>query len=163
MLFRSGPAVLQLAKEEVGLVKAADFAINRQQLARDIEVGLTQQLSGFGIVVEYVNIEDAIFDEQFILAVKNKVIADEEAARQERLIEAERAKKEQVILQAEAEEQRRLIEARGESEAIAEVASALDFTSAEYLDWLLIGRWTGILPTTLIGDAGQFGVLIQPE
>ena len=34
--------------------------------------------------------------------------------------------------------------------------------SDEYLEWLLIGAWSGDLPTTLIGDAGDFGVLLTP-
>ncbi len=157
-----GPAVLQLTKQEVGLVLAVDFAQNREPLARAVEVALTAQLSPYGIVVEFVNIEDAVFDPDFIRAVKNKVIADEEAAREQRLIAAERAKKAQTILIAEAEEQRRLIEARGERQAIDEIAAALGFTADEYLEWLLIGQWSGNLPTTLIGDAGEFGVLLTP-
>ena len=95
-----GPAVLQLVKQEVGLVKAVDFAQNREPLARAVEVALTVQLAPYGVVVEYVNIEDAVFDPDFIRAVKNKVIADEEAAREKRLIAAEAAKKEQTILKA---------------------------------------------------------------
>ncbi|KKK78439.1 hypothetical protein LCGC14_2843560 [marine sediment metagenome] len=156
------PAVLQLAKQEIGLVKAVDFARNREPLARDVEAALVVQLAPYGIIVEYFNIEDAVFDQAFILAVKNKVIADEEAAREQRLIAAEAAKKEQTILKAEAEGQKRLIEARGEREAIVKIAAALGFTADEYLEWLLIGAWSGDLPTTLIGDAGDFGVLLTP-
>ena len=157
------PAVLQLVKEEVGLILAGDFARNRGPLARAVEVALTTQLTPYGIIVEFVNIEDAVFDPDFIAAVKNKVIADEEAAREQRLIAAERAKKAQTILKAEGEEQRRLIEARGERQAIDEIASALGFTADEYLEWLLINAWSGLLPTTLIGDAGNFGVLLTPQ
>ncbi len=157
-----GPAVLQLVKQEVGLILAVDFARNREPLARAVETALTVQLAPYGITVEFVNIEDAVFDQAFILAVKNKVIADEEAAREQRLIAAEAAKKEQTILKAEAEEQKRLIEARGEREAIVKIAAALGFSSDEYLEWLLIGAWSGDLPTTLIGDAGDFGVLLTP-
>ncbi len=157
-----GPAVLQLTKQEVGLVLAVAFAQNREPLARAVERALVVQLAPYGIVVEFVNIEDAVFDPDFIRAVKNKVIADEEAAREQRLIAAERAKKAQTILIAEAEEQRRLIEARGERQAIDEIAAALGFSADEYLEWLLIGQWSGDLPTTLIGDAGEFGVLLTP-
>ncbi len=155
------PAVLQLVKQEVGLIKAADFAVNREPLARAVERELEAQLGPFGVVVEFVNIEDAVFDPDFISAVKDKVIADELADKERRLIEAEAAKKEQVILQAEAEEQKRLIEARGEKRAIEEVASALSFTNEEYLEWVRLLRWDGVLPATLLGsDAG--GLLIAP-
>ncbi len=155
------PAVLQLVKQEVGLIKAADFAVNREPLARAVERELEDQLGPFGVVVEFVNIEDAVFDPDFIAAVKDKVIADELADKERRLIEAEAAKKEQVILQAEAEEQKRLIEARGEKAAIEEVASALSFSNEEYLEWVRLLRWDGVLPATLLGsDAG--GLLIAP-
>ena len=157
-----GPAVLQLTKQEVGLILAVDFAANRAPLARAVENALNVQLAPYGIIVEFVNIEDAVFDPDFIRAVKNKVIADEEAAREDRLIAAEAAKKQQVILIAEGEEQRRLIEARGERKAIDEIASALGFSADEYLEWLLIGAWSGNLPTTLIGDVGDFGILLDP-
>lgn len=156
------PAVLQLVKQEVGLVKAADFAINREPLARAIESELTAQLAGFGVTVEYVNIEDAIFDPDFIRAVKEKVVADEIADKEQRLVAAETARKQQQIIQAEAVEQRKLIEARGESAAIETIAAALGFTPDQYLQWLLIGRWTGDLPQTLLGDPGEFGVLLTP-
>ena len=155
------PAVLQLVKQEVGLVLAADFAVNREPLARVIESELDDQLGPFGIVVEFVNIEDAVFDPDFIAAVKDKVIADELADKERRLIEAEAAKKEQVILQAEAEEQKRLIEARGEKAAIEEVASALSFTNEEYLEWVRLLRWDGVLPATLLGSDAS-GLLIAP-
>jgi len=156
------PAVLQLVKQEVGLVKAVDFAQNRQLLSQNIQTALTEQLAVYGVVVEFVNIEDAVFDPDFIKAVKDKVIAVEEATKQENLIAAEEAKKQQVILQAEAEEQKKLIEARGAADAISSVAGALGFTTDEYLEWMLIGAWSGDLPTTLIGDAGDFSVLLQP-
>ncbi len=155
------PAVLQLVKQEVGLIKAADFAVNREPLARAVERELEDQLGPFGVGVEFVNIEDAVFDPDFIAAVKDKVIADKLAVKERRLIEAEAAKKEQVILQAEAEEQKRLIEARGEKAAIEEVASALSFSNEEYLEWVRLLRWDGVLPATLLGsDAG--GLLIAP-
>ncbi len=155
------PAVLQLVKQEVGLVLAADFAVNREPLARVIESELDDQLGPFGIVVEFVNIEDAVFEPDFFAAVKDKVIADELADKERRLIEAEAAKKEQVILQAEAEEQKRLIEARGEKAAIEEVASALSFTNEEYLEWVRLLRWDGVLPATLLGSDAT-GLLIAP-
>jgi regulator of protease activity HflC (stomatin/prohibitin superfamily) len=155
------PAVLQLVKQEVGLVRAADFAINREPLARSIEGALRDQLAPFGVTVEYVNVEDAIFDPAFITAVKEKVIADEIADKERRLVLAETHKKEQVIVQAEAQEQKLLIEARGQKAAIEEVASALGFTIPEYLEWVKLGRWDGVLPSTLLsGDASN--LLIAP-
>lgn len=153
------PAVLQLVKERVGLVEATDFAAQRAVLASDIRAALDLQLVGYGIVVEYVNIEDAIFDPAFIQAVKEKVIADQEAAEQRRLIDAEDAKREQAILQAEGRAASILIEAQAQAEANALVSATL---TLDLLTWREIVQWNGILPTTQV-NGGDASLLIQPE
>ena len=157
------PAVAQLLTQEVGLFLAQDFAQSRAALAEAVHKALEARLAPYGVNVESVNVEDAIFDPQFIQAVKEKVIADQEAAEQERLVLAEEAKKQQVIRQAEGEAQRRLLTAEGEAAAIESVSSALGFTPTEYLRWVLLNTWNGSLPATLIGDAGEFSVLIAPD
>lgn len=153
------PAVLQLVKERVGLVAAADFAGSRATLASDIRTVLSDQLEGYGIAVEYVNIEDAIFDPAFIQAVKDKVIADQEAAEQRRLIDAVDAQREQAVIQAEGRAASILIEAEAQAEANALVASTL---TADLLVWREIVQWNGILPTTQV-NGGDASLLIQPS
>lgn len=155
------PAFFQLVKQEVGQIKAVDFALAREALARDIAVELQQQMEPFGIVIEFVNIEDAVFDGDFIRAVKEKVIAAEEALEQQNLIAAEAAKKEQVIIQAQAEAERLLTEAAGQREAIEEIAAALGFTPEEYLTYQLLLNWDGTLPTTLVGDGTGLDLLLN--
>lgn len=154
-----GPAILQLVKERVGLVEAADFAGSRAVLASDIATGLVSQLGGYGIVIEFVNIEDAIFDPAFVQAVKEKVIADQEVAEQQRLVEAERAKKEQAILQAEGRAASILVEAGAQADANDLVAATL---TADLLVWREIVQWNGVLPTTQV-NGGDASLLIQPE
>ena len=156
------PAVLQLAKQEIGLVKAVDFARKRGPLARNIEAALTVQLAPYGIIVEYFNIEDAVFQPKFVQDIADKVSAEILKETSLRLVTVAENEKQVVIKVAEAEGQRRLIEAEGERQAIEKIATALGFSSDEYLEWLLIGAWSGDLPTTLIGDAGDFGVLLTP-
>jgi regulator of protease activity HflC (stomatin/prohibitin superfamily) len=155
------PAVFQRVKEAVGQVFAEDFAAQREQLAATVQDRLAAQLQTYGITVDYVNIEDAVFDPKFINAVQDKVVADQEAAEQERLIAAEAAKKEQVILQAEAQAQKIAIEAAAQKEAIEDIASALGFTPVEYLRYQLLARWDGILPTTLVGDSDPVSLLLE--
>lgn len=151
------PAILQLVKERVGLIKAADFASRRAALAGEIRDALTDQLAGYGLVVEFVNIEDAVFDPAFIQSVKEKVIADEEAAEQRRLIEAEAAKRDQAILQAEGRAQSILIEARAQAEANSLVSETL---TIDLITWQQILKWDGILPTTLVSDSAQLNMLM---
>ena len=157
------PAVAQLLTQEVGLFLAQDFAQSRAALAEAVHQALEARLAPYGVNVESVNVEDAIFDPQFIQAVKEKVIADQEAAEQERLVLAEEAKKQQVIRQAEGESQRRLLTAEGEAAAIESVSSALGLTPTEYLRWVMLSAWNGMLPSTLVGDAGEFGLLLAPD
>ena len=152
------PAVLQLVKERVGLVEAADFAAQRAVLASDIRSALGLQLEGYGIAVEYVNIEDAIFDPAFIQAVKDKVIADQEAAEQRRLIDAINAQREQAILQAEGRAASILIEATAQAEANSLVAATL---TLDLLTWREIVQWDGVVPLTYI-TGGEAQVLVGP-
>lgn len=142
------PALFQRTKAAVGQVKAEDFALSRADLAVTVETELTQQLAVHGIVVEFVNIEDAIFDPAFVQAVKEKVIAEQEAAEQERLIVAEAAKKQQAIIQAEGRARSVLVEAGAQADANDLLAASL---STDLLRWRWITTWDGVLPTTLLG------------
>ena len=142
---------------------ALSFARQLNDIANEIKDIVTPELEARGLQVLTVSVEDAIFDEQFIQAVKEKVIADEEAAEQRKLVEAERAKKEQRILAAEALEQEKLIAARGEEQAIQQIAQALGFTPQEYLEWLLLTQWDGVLPDTLVGSGTGLDLLLAPQ
>ena len=151
------PALLQRIDEEVGLVEALNFASARGELADDIESALTEQLGGYGIVIEFINIEDAIFDAAFIAAVKAKVIANETAEQEFRLIAAEENRKQQAIRRAQGQAESLLAVARAQAEA----NDLLDASLTEnVLTWRQILQWSGVLPTTLLGGAEEFDALI---
>lgn len=155
------PMVQHVVKREVGLVRAADFAQNRQVLADAVQAELEAVLVPWGIVPVVTAIEDAIFDPDFIAAIKAKVIADERAAEQQRLVAMRAAERDQVEITADAERIRRELEARGERAAIEQVVAALDFNAEQYLQWLLLQQWNGELPTTLVGSADPLGLLLE--
>ena len=146
------PALFQRTKAAVGQVKAENFAQSRAKLATTIQAQMAAQLSSYGIVVEFVNIEDAIFDPAFVKAVKQKVIADQTAEEQRRLIEAEAALKEQAIIQAEARAQSVKIEAVAQAKANRLIAASL---TSGVIRWQWLTRWDGVLPTTLVGGGGS--------
>jgi prohibitin 2 len=151
------PALLQRIDAEVGLIEALNFASARGQLANDIEAALDEQLGGYGIVIEFINIEDAIFDSDFIAAVKAKVIADETAEKEFRLIAAAESQAAQVVAAAEGEAEALLAVATAQAEANRLIDSTL---TEQVLDWRQILRWDGILPTTLLaGD--EPGILLN--
>src|SRR3990167_1147357 len=143
------PALFQRTKAAIGQVIAEDFAKARERLSQTIQAQLTDQLAGYGIVVEYVNIEDAIFDPAFVKAVKNKIIADQRAQEQTRLIAAEAAIKQQVIIQAQARARSVKIEAQAQAKANILLARSL---SPDLLQWRWMLEWDGTLPKTLVGS-----------
>lgn len=151
------PALFQQTKAAVGRVHAEDFAANRTELADEIRSAIASQVGHYGIVIEYVNIEDAIFDPAFILAVKNKVIASQTAEEQRRLVRAEKYKKQQAIVQAEAKAQSILIEAKAQARANALVAKSL---TNELLQWRSINEWDGVLPQTLVTGSEGTPILL---
>lgn len=150
------PALFQRTKAAVGQVEAENFALNRSKLAGTILSDLTEQLSGYGIVVEFVNIEDAIFDPAFVKAVKNKIIAQQKAKEQFNLIAAQRAVKEQTIINAEAAARAIKIKASAQAKANLKVAASV---TPDLIKWQWLFVWDGILPTTLVAD--KTGLLLN--
>lgn len=143
------PALFQRLKAAVGQVKAVNFASKRDKLANKVAAQLRSQLSGYGIVVEYVNIEDAIFDPNFVKAVKDKIIAIQQAKEQHNLIAARRAVKTQTIIDAQASARAISITAKGQAAANRRIAESV---TPELLKWQWLVVWNGSLPSTLVGS-----------
>lgn len=153
------PALFQRTKAAIGKVLAEDFALGRENLAEKVQAKLVAQLDKYGIVVEFVNIEDAIFDKQFIAAVKAKIIAEQKAAEERRLIEAEAAIKEQTIIKAEAEA--RAVRVKADADAYANDVLDRSITN-ELLRWRWINTWNGQTPTTILSDDAKALLGIYP-
>lgn len=143
------PAVLDIAKQEAGLIDALDFPRDREKLAESILSGLRARLEDIGITVTFVAIQDAIFPSAFVDAVRNKEIAEEKAEESLRLVDV-------AVNEAEQARQR----ASGEADALVTVAEAkreeqqvLGMSPTEYV-WFK--TWNGILPSTLLGESGDF-------
>ena len=134
------PIFFDAIKEASGKVQAEAYAGQLGPLAEDVKAIIAPQLAERGITVLSVTLEDAVFDPEFVLSVKEKVIADQEVAEQQKLVEAQRAIKQQIELQAQAEQAR---------------LTSLGLSPQEYLDWLWISKWSGTLPTTLLGDSAN--------
>jgi regulator of protease activity HflC (stomatin/prohibitin superfamily) len=153
------PAVFQLAKQEVGLVLAEDFALQREQIATSIFNQLVPMLASYGIVVEFVAIEDAIFQPAFIAAVQAKVVAEQRAQEQINLVPEAKARADQAVKIAQGQRDATILVAEGEAKAIEEVSSALGFTPDEYLTYLFEQQWDGVFPSTFVGSS-DLGILL---
>lgn len=142
------PALFQRTKAAIGKIRAINFSTRRDALALKIQQQLISQLSGYGIAVEYVNVEDAVFDPAFVKAVKDKVIARQKAAEQHNLIAARRAQKTQTIINAQAKARSILIEATAQAQANRRIEQSL---TGDLLRWKWLTTWNGILPSTVVG------------
>lgn len=151
------PALFQRMKAAIGKVIAEDFALRRDKLALTVQAQLTSQLSSYGIVIEYVNIEDAIFDPAFVKAVKAKIIAEQRAQEETRLIEAEEAIKQQTIIKAQARAFSVKIEAVQQARANDLLNRSL---TGDLLTWRWLNTWDGVLPKTLVGGSKDANLLL---
>ena len=156
------PAVLQIAKAAIGQINAEDFARNRAVLALIIRDILAEALDQEGIVIVYVAVSDSIFDPLWVNSVRDKVIADQEAQEQERLVAARKAEADQAIATAEGVREAAILVGDG----IAEANRLIDASLTEnVLRWQALVSWTGHLPDTYIGGAELAdlpALLIQP-
>ncbi len=143
------PAALQASTQAAGQIVAADIAQERATLARQITEIIAPQLDSHGIEVEYVSVEDAVFDGEFLAAVKAKVIANERAEESARLVAVAENEARQAIATAEGAAKAIAIEAAAKQEE----QNLLGLSPTEYV-WFKV--WNGQLPVTLLGESGEF-------
>ena len=146
------PAAFQASTEAAGKIIASSIAQSRAELAQDIASILRPQLSDHGITVEFVSVKDAVFDGEFLAAVKAKVIADQRAEESARLVVVSQNEARQAIAEAEGTAEAVIINAAAKQEE----QSLLGMTATEYV-WFK--TWNGALPTTWLG--GDDEVIIQ--
>ena len=156
------PAIDQHAKAAIGQVTAEAFPQARTELAGNIVSAISSQLAGYGIVVEYANVADAVFDKSFMESVRNKVIAEQNVAEARRRVQEEEYRKQQEIKKAEGERQAAILAGEGVAEANRLIEESLTPT---ILAWQRLIQWNGMLPQTLIGgDGSPLDTIIQlPE
>jgi len=149
------PAAFQASTEAAGKIAAASIAQSRAELARSIALILAPQLASHGILVEYVSVKDAVFDDQFIASIKAKVIAEQKAAESLNLVEVAKNDAESVRKTASGTADALALLGAGEGAAIQSVSNALGFTTEEYLLWQRLQRWNGTLPATVLGSGSD--------
>lgn len=143
------PAAFQASTEAAGTIIAASIAQSRAALAASIGNILRPQLADHGIRVEYVSVKDAVFDGEFLSAVKAKVIASQRQEESERLVVVAQNEALQVIETATGEAAAIAINARAKREE----QTLLGMSAAEYV-WFK--AWNGALPLTWLGTGEEF-------
>lgn len=149
------PNVAKIAKDEIGKVQAEKLVQNRSDVQNSIYVELKETLAPQGIIVTAFAIENLSFDDAFEQSIQAKVIAAQDALKmQNKTAEKEEEAKQQVIA-AEAEAQSQKIKADAEAYAIQVVQEQIA-QSPNYIEYLKISNWNGVLPQAIGTEVNPF-------
>ena len=146
------PAIEETVKQVTANYNAEELITKRPLVKADIEDAIRERLEQFDVKTDVISITDFEFSALFNKAIESKVEAEQNALRAEndlRRIEVEARQHEAT---AEGLAAANIAEARGEAEAIAIINQALS-TNPNYLEWLKIQNWDGVLPL-VVGDGG---------
>lgn len=149
------PNVAKIAKDEIGKVQAEKLVQNRSDVQNSIYVELKETLAPQGIIVTAFAIENLSFDDAFEQSIQAKVIAAQDALKmQNKTAEKEEEAKQQVIAaQAAADSQK--IKADAEAYAIQVVQEQIA-QSPDYIEYLKISNWNGVLPQAIGTEVNPF-------
>ncbi|MGB4595825.1 MAG: prohibitin family protein [Anaerolineaceae bacterium] len=131
------PAVQNTFKAVTAMFTAEELITARDQVRVRAEEELSKQLAPYNIVVENFNIINFDFSPEFQAAIEAKQVAQQavETARQR-------------LFQAEIDAEASVAQAQGQADA----QKALKDTGAlsqEYLNYLFLTKWNGILPSVM--------------
>jgi len=141
-----GPAINESFKSAVGHYTSEELITKRDAVNADIVARLSEKLSPFNIVVNNVSLVNFGFSKAFQDSIEAKVIAEQAKLRADQDYER---------IQVEAKS--RIAQAKGEAEAIAIQASAIQHQGgAAYVQLQAIEKWDGKLPNTMLGNSTPF-------
>lgn len=136
------PAIQEAVKASTAKFTAEELITKRSEVKEATKTILAERLAKEFIFVDELSIVDFDFSKSFNDAIEAKVTAEQNAL-------AAKNKLEQVKFEAE----QRISQAKGEAEAIRIQAQAIQAQGgADYVKLQWIKQWSGILPTTMLGD-----------
>ena len=141
------PAVNEVLKAIVSKYTAEETVSNRALISDGLVEGLNEKLNSFGLYATDVNIIDFDFTEEFINAIEEKQVA------QQQLLKAE-TEKQTAITNAQAQAEAVKIKAEAEAEANRLLNESL---SDQVIEYYKIEKWDGKLPTV----AGNASTIID--
>lgn len=143
------PAVEEWTKAVLAKYSAESVISNRVQVAKELDEILKQKMAEKQVVISDVAITNFEFSPQFLKAVEEKQIAEQEAKRATNLVEKVKKEAEQKILQAQAEAQ----SLRLQREVVSDNLIRLRQVEAQLK---AIEKWDGRMPTYMAGDQMPF-------
>lgn len=150
--------VAKITKNEIGKVKAEELVQSRADVQQKIENELTPLLAEKGIIVQAFAIENLSFDDAFEQSIQNKVIAAQDALKMENKTKEKEEEAKQIVIAAQAEADSQKLEADAQAYAIQVVQEQLK-NSPDYIDYLKITNWNGVLPQVMSDGINPFLVL----
>lgn len=143
------PMVEEWTKAVLAKYSAEAVISNRVQVAKELDEILKSKMNEKQVIVSDIAITDFDFSPQFLKAVEEKQIAEQEAKRATNLVEKVKKEAEQKILQAEAEAK----SLRLQREVVSDNLIKLRQVEAQLK---AIDKWDGRMPTYMAGDQMPF-------
>lgn len=134
------PAIQNTFKATTAKFTAEQLITNREDVRVQAEQSLKTQLATYHVVVENFNIVNFDFSPEFDAAIEQKQVAQQgvETAKQQ-------------LAKTQVEAQTAVAQAKGQADAQAALKNTGALT-AEYLQYLAVNKWNGILPTYTGGN-----------
>jgi regulator of protease activity HflC (stomatin/prohibitin superfamily) len=148
----------RIAKIVIGQYVAEDLVQNRGKIQNQIETELAPWLEVRGVSLTAFSIENINFEAAFLDAVESKNIAQQKALEAERRTVEREHEATQRVIAAQAEADSVLVKAEAEAAAIALIQAQIA-RNPEYIDYLKIINWDGILPQVIGDGVNPFVVL----
>ena len=143
------PMVEEWTKAVIAKYSADSLISNRTQVARELDQILKEKMAEKEVIISDIAITNFEFSPQFLKAVEEKQIAEQEAKRATNLVEKVKKEAEQKILQAEAEAK----SLRLQREVVSDNLIKLRQVEAQLK---AIEKWDGRMPTYMAGDQMPF-------
>ena len=143
------PMVEEWSKAVIAKYSADSLISNRMQVTKELDEILKQKMAEKEVIVSDIAITDFDFSPQFLKAVEEKQIAEQEAKRATNLVEKVKKEAEQKILQAEAEAK----SLRLQREVVSDNLIKLRQVEAQLK---AIDKWDGRMPTYMAGGQMPF-------
>ncbi|MDL2258660.1 prohibitin family protein [Eubacteriales bacterium OttesenSCG-928-K08] len=148
------PAVHEVLKAVVAQYTASTLVSDRSMVSIQLDENIKSKLSGAGIVVEDLNIIDWDFSDEYIAAIEQKQVAEQnliraETEKSQKLVQAQ-AEAEATLIEANAQAEKLLIEAESQAEYNTKLSETL---SAELIEYMTVEKWDGKLPQVQSGSS----------
>jgi regulator of protease activity HflC (stomatin/prohibitin superfamily) len=140
------PALQNTFKSVTAKFTAEELITNREAVRLEAENELTDRLAPYHIVVENFNIVNFDFSPEFQAAIEAKQVAQQS-------VETSKQK----LAQAEIDAQTLVTQAQGQADAQMAFNDSGALTP-EYLQYLFLTQWNGVLPTVMTSTSSVFDV-----